>query len=266
MSRMRSSLPGSGETLKDEDYLPEMVVVPAGSFLMGSPPGEAKRAGNEGPQREVTIHLPFAVGKHVVTFDEFRHFFEETGHPLPDKMLVYDRLMKDRLKWEVREGGSFLNPGFPQTGRHPVVGVSWDDANAYAAWVTRKTGVVYRLPSEIEWEYAARAGTRTAFWWGNDIDPSLANYDGRAAYNGGRQGRFLSQTVAVDDKTFRGNPWSLSHVHGNVREWCHDVDGYAGVRGGSWLSNPWHCRSAWRDTMPPKWHSPDIGFRLVREL
>jgi formylglycine-generating enzyme required for sulfatase activity len=150
---------------------------------------------------------------------------------------------------------------------------------AYCAWLSQQTGRTYRLPSEAEWEYAARAGTTTAFWWGDAIDPSLANYDGNHSYAGGPTGTYRQKTLTVN--TFQPNPFGLYQVHGNVWEWCQDQwhgnyqgapsDGAARgntdklsrvVRGGSWFGFPGHCRAACRFRLPADYRHDYWGFRV----
>ena len=143
--------------------LPEMVVVPAGAFLMGSPENEADRDANEGPQRRVTITQPFALGRFELTVDQFAAFVAETGY---DAGTVCD-LWQDGSFAE-QPGYSFRKTNFPQTGAHPAACLSWDDAKAYLGGCPHKTGRTYRLPSEAEWEYAARAGTTGRFHFGDN--------------------------------------------------------------------------------------------------
>src|SRR5262249_30260931 len=155
---------------------------------------EEGRFSDEGPQHEVRILRPFAVGRFAVTFDE------------------WDACMAD--------GG--CNGYRPEDqgwgrGRRPVINVSWHGAQAYVAWLSRKTGQGYRLLTEAEWEYAARAGTTTPFWWGSAISADQANYDGSYVYRNGPKGEYRRQTVEVD--SFRPNDWGLYQVHGNVWEW-----------------------------------------------
>jgi formylglycine-generating enzyme required for sulfatase activity len=141
------------DSFKECADCPEMVVVPAGSFTMGSPGDEKDRSSNEGPQHAVMIGRQFAVGKLHVTVDQFGAFVKESGY----------QASKTCPKWpSANRDGSWRNPGFVQEAAHPVVCVSWDDANAYAAWLAKKTGKPYRLQSEAEWEYAARGGRRPA--------------------------------------------------------------------------------------------------------
>jgi formylglycine-generating enzyme required for sulfatase activity len=242
-----------------------MVVVPAGSFTIGSPASEKERYSDEGPQHAVTIDRPFAVGKFLVTRDQFAVFAAREIGIAPHS----------RCDWR--------NPGFTQEGSHPVVCVSWADAKAYADWLTKKTGKSYRLLSEAEWEYAARAGTTTPFWWGSSITPDQANYDGNYVYaDGGSKGVYRKGTVPVD--SFKPNPWGLYNVHGNAWQWTADCyhDSYSGapadgsawitacgsngrvVRGGSWSSNPRGLRAANRYRFSDEDYL--LGFRLARTL
>ncbi len=253
------------DTFRECENCPEMVVMPAGRFAMGSPLGEKERnCCNEGSQHDVTIGRPFALGKDHVTVDQFAVFVKETDYA-------------------ARSGCDWRNPGFTQDGSHPVVCVGWDDANAYANWLAKKTGRPYRLPSEAEWEYAARAGTTTPFWWGFSITTDQANYNGNDVYaGGGSRGVSRHGTVPVD--SFQANPWGLYNVHGNAWQWMADCwhDNYNGaptdgsawtqgscssghvIRGGSWFNHPGSLRAARRDRVTVG--SDGIGFRIARTL
>ena len=165
--------------------------------MMGSPASETERTPREGPQHRVTFARPFAVGKFAVTFDE----------------------------WDacVADGGcNGYKPKDEGWGRdkRPVINVNWDDAQAYVAWLSRKTGKTYRLLSEAEREYVTRAGTTTPFWCGPSISTSQANYDGNHTYGSGSKGEYRQKTMPVD--SFQPNPWGLYQVHGNVWEWTED--------------------------------------------
>jgi formylglycine-generating enzyme required for sulfatase activity len=260
-----------GAVFQDAPFGPEMVVVPAGKFMMGSPVKEPERFPDEGPQHEVTFARPFAVGRHAVTRGQFAAFVKATKHKMDDR-------------WR--------NPGFRQDDSHPVVGVNWDGAKAYVSWLAEVTGRPYRLLTEAEWEYVARAGTATPFWWGSSITPAQANYDGNHVYEGGgSKGEYRKGTVPVG--SFDPNPWGLYNVHGNVWEWCEDTwhDNYKGapsdgsawvpkraprgrsnqpssrvVRGGSWSDFPWDLRSAVRDWVTIENRYILLGFRLARTL
>lgn len=248
------------DSLKSGGAGPEMVVIPAGSFLMGSPPGEPERDSNEGPQHTVTFAKPFAIGRFAVTFEEF------------------DRFCLAQKRAPLRDRGN-------GRGRQPVIGVSSQRAHEYCAWLSHQTDQQYRLPSEAEWEYACRAGTYEPFNFGSAITTRQANYDGDYGYNGGPKGRYRMMTVPVEQ--FQPNAFGLFQMHGNVSEWCEDVwhDDYHGapqngkawmfggkpryrvVRGGSWCDFPNKLRSASRSRTVdlPSLGSINTGFRLVRD-
>jgi formylglycine-generating enzyme required for sulfatase activity len=175
--------------------------------------------------------------------------------------------------------------GFAQADSHPVVCVSWNDAQAYIGWLNQTTGKTFRLLSESEREYVARAGTQTAFWWGDSITTAQANYGGTGkSYNGSPKGEYRQATVPVS--SFAPNPFGLYNVHGNVWEWVEDCfhDTYGGapadgsawttgcsnnarvLRGGSWNDNPAYLRSAIRSWGTPVSRDIDGGFRLARSL
>ncbi len=271
--------PGSGESFKDCPECPEMVVVPAGSFTMGSPDSEPKRLSSEGPQHKVTIGEPFAAGRFAVTRDQFDAFVKDSGHSLDGGCFVYTGAESN---WKQDNAASFRSPGFIQTGLHPAVCVNWNDAKAYVAWLSRMTGKAYRLLSEAEREYAARAGTATPFWWGSSITPEQANFHASNVY--GAEGRgTLRNTLPV--KSFQPNPWGLYQVHGNVWEWVEDCwngnyDGAPGdgsakttgecgsrvLRGSSWYNDPQYPRAAYRSSNGLSIRSDCVGFRVARTL
>ena len=253
---------------KDCEECPLMVVVPSGSFRMGSPPGETGRYDNEGPVHRVEIGEPFAVGMYEVTVGEFGRFVGETGYSSGDACYTYEG-----GTWEERTGRGWLNPGFAQTEDHPVVCVNWHDAKAYVGWLTSKTAEGYRLLSESEWEYATRAGTKGRYHWGSRITPGRANY-----------GRNRGQTASVG--SYSPNGFGLHDVHGNVWEWVEDCwhDSYEGaprggnawthggdcglrvLRGGSWDYQPGNLRSADRSGSTSGGRSGLGGFRVARTL
>ena len=229
----------------DESWCPEMVVIPAGEFMMGSPEDEEGRRDNEGPQRLVTIKKPFALGRYPVTFDEFDFFCGETGRKKPSD------------QWWGR-------------GRRPVINVSWDDATAYCDWLSKRTRIRCRLPSEAEWEYACRAGTTTAYAFGEAIDEKQANFFGGASNKTSKVG------------SYPANIFKLFDMHGNVFEWCADdyQDNYDGaptddhplllpddsnrvLRGGSWHLDAWGVRSACRYKYGPGTRINGLGFRCA---
>jgi formylglycine-generating enzyme required for sulfatase activity len=260
--------PGSGQSFRDQlasgqpcPICPEMVVAPSGGFTMGSPISEPDRESDEA-QVWVSIARPFAVGKFAVAFDEWDACVTDGG---------CNGHRPDDQGWG--------------RGKRPVITVNWDDANAYAAWLSRKSGKTYRLLSEAEREYVARAGTTTPFWWGSSITPNQANYDSSAGAYGGRdpKGEYRKKSMPVD--SFEPNPWGLYNVHGNVWEWTADCwnsnnagnpgDGSARttgicgrrvVRGGSWNSGPRFLRAADRDAHTAYVRNISLGFRLARTL
>jgi formylglycine-generating enzyme required for sulfatase activity len=257
-----------------------MLVVPAGSFTMGSPESErmpvaaaytkyaivpkssttATPLSSEGPQHHVTIARPFAAGKFAVTFDEWDACVDDggcNGYRPPD------------------EGWG--------RGSRPVVNVNWDDAQAYVGWLSRKTGKGYRLLSEAEREYIARAKTTTPYWWGSSFSTDQANYSGTRTYADQPTGESRKKTLPV--ASFSPNPWGFYQVHGNSYDWTEDCfhDDYFGapadgsawagenckghvVRGGAWSSSPWMLRSAFRAWFPTDFRSSNHGFRLTRTL
>jgi formylglycine-generating enzyme required for sulfatase activity len=237
------------DRLRDGNDGPEMGYVKAGCFQMGSPEGEPGRDSDERPHR-VCIERDYALGRYEVTFAEYDRFCAATGRDQPDD-----------------EGWG--------RGQRPVINVSWQDATAYARWLSEQTGKGYRLPTEAEWEYAARAGTTTAYWWGGDVGRNRANCEGCGSQWDNRQ------TAPVG--SFAANPWGLYDTAGNVWEWtCSEWDsGYGGgetrcstndtggaraLRGGSWFSYPFRVRSARRDGGNPTARSSSNGFRLARSL
>ena len=260
------------------DWCPEMVLLPTGSFLMGSPDDERDRLAVEGPQQLVMIEEPFAVSKFAVTVDQFAAFVADSGHAVGTTCKLWNG-----SHWQERPG-SFRSPGFGQTGDHPAVCVSWVDARAYVDWLSAKSERGFRLLTEAEWEYAARAGTVTPFWWGASITPERANYNVSAASDSdGNSGSWRQHTVPVD--SFDPNQWGLYQVHGNVWEWVEDCwsRSHAGafiggsarqgpstckrvLRGGSWLNGPPGLRSARRHAAEPSFRRSDVGFRVAEVL
>lgn len=253
-----------------------MVVVSAGEFMMGSPENEAGRNPNEGPQHKVTMRQPFAIAERWVSRAELETFANETGYVAGNECQVW----KDG-KLINETGRSFRSPGFTQDDGDPAVCVHLEDARAYARWLSKKTGKRYRLPSEAEWEYAIRAGSTTAFWWGSTITTAQANYNGNVAYAGGAKGAFRQRTQSAG---LTPNPWNV-YGAGNAAEWMGDCwnDNHQGapddgsarvsglcnahpVRGGSWASDPSALRSAARIVLPFNTRRNDIGFRVATTL
>lgn len=254
---------------------PDLVLIPTGRFEMGSPESEralAMKAGahknwldRETPQHWVAISQPYALGRYPVTVGQWRQFAQATG-------------------WSAHFNAHWEKPGFTQSDAHPVIGVSWNDAQLYLEWLSARTGQRYRLPSEAEWEYACRAGSQGAFSFGDVITTEQANYDGNFTYNGSPAGLYRGGTSAVG--AFPANPWGLFDMHGNVWEWVQDKvhDNYVGapadgsawetggdtsrrvLRGGAWLYNPRYLRSALRNAYSAVLANDVVGFRVARRL
>lgn len=235
--------------IQDCAECPELAIIPPGDFTMGND-GPHKY---ERPTHTVTFDKAFAIGMFEVTFDEWRACFDAKacGAEMPD------------------------DHGWGQ-GNRPIMNVTWADTNLYVTWLSDKTGKTYRLPTEAEWEYAARAGTQSEFWWGDDIGVGKANCRNCAP-------KISHQTEPVD--SFAANPWGLYNVHGNVWEWVQDcwnsthegapTDGGARLEGdcrqrvmrsGSWYYFSKNVRAAWRFKNDARVRSYGIGFRVVREL
>ena len=267
--------PGSGNGFRDQlidgspcPMCPEMVVVPAGRFAMGSPTGEVGRHDHEGPQHDVTIARPIAISKYEVTFAE----------------------------WDacVADSGCKQNPNDEGWGRgkRPVIDVSWDDVTKeYLPWLSSKTGKTYRLLTEAEWEYAARAGSSTRFHFGND-ERDLCTYGNVADLTAKEKYKDWSVADCRDGHvntaivgSFKANAFGLHDFHGNVWEWVQDcfkesyagapVDGSAAtdgnctnrvVRGGSWIGNPLGVRSGSRFQATPTLRDNWVGLRLARQV
>ncbi len=234
-------------------FEPEMVLIPAGSFRMGSTKTENKRHGFDEtynlPKHLVTFAKPFWIGKYPVTRGEYAAFVADSGYAVSDP-------------WR--------DPGFLQTDHHPVVSVSAEDADAYVAWLSARTGRAYRLPSEAEWEYAARAGTGTVRYWGNGWD---------------RAGRFahVDEVRTAPVGTYQPNSFGLHDMLGNVWEWMADCwnDNYSGaptdgsvwtagdwslrpLRGGAWYNSPTNVRAAHRGRDGVGSWGAGSGFRVAR--
>lgn len=291
---------GTSRILRDCADCPEMILLPAGTFTMGVPRGEEEREGvpedlrgRSEPQRRVTIAAGLAFARNAVTRGEYAAFVAATNHPTTEGCWAFVNTGVS-YEYEERPGLTWRAPGFPQDDEHPVVCVSWEDANAYAAWVSARAGRTYRLPSEAEWEFAARAGTTTSRYWGeaqvaacefgNVADLALAmalNLDRRPQFTFRCNDRFV-YTAPVG--RFRPNAFGLNDMLGNVWQWTADclnpnLDGQPGdgaarmtgdctsrvMRGGSWSHLPWYVRSGNRARGQAADRYTFGGFRLVRE-
>lgn len=232
------------QTFRDCAECGEMVVIPAGRFTMGSPTSEVGRYANEA-QHEVEIKQPFAIGKYEVTFAQ------------------WDACVLDK--------GCLYRPDDEGWGRGqlPVIEVNWDDAQAYVRWLSQKTGKQYRLPTDEEWEYAARAGTTTRYPWGDVPSHDFANYGTEQCCTGAIAGNDKWENTAPVG-SFPPNAWGLYDMQGNVWEWVENCSDSActqrGLRGGSWNSYPDLLRSANRNENNPLKRPINYGFRVVRNL
>ncbi len=285
--------------VKDCTACPELLRVPPGSFLMGASEAEEEREevppearGRAAPQHRVTIGYGFWMGRTPVTRNEFAAFVAATKHNTSGSCWG---LGDDRKFREFKET-DWRNPGFVQAGRHPAVCVFWADAVAYAAWLTKTTGKTYRLPSEAEWEYVARAGTTAARFWGDGRDDAcryantsdqtlraaLGAENSPAHFFGCRDGHVHTAPAGA----FASNPWDFHDMLGNVWQWTQDCvhetyqgapddgrwwDGKEGgnceqrvARGGSWSDLPAHVRAAARGFDPVGLRFTGSGFRVVR--
>jgi len=230
-----------------------MIVVPAGSFKMGDVQGGGDK--DEVPIHTVTIQTPFAIGRYEVTFDDYDQFAKATNRKLPD------------------------DQGWGR-GRRAVINVSWEIATVYAKWLSEQTGKRYRLPMEAEWEYAARAGKETAYWWGNDFIKGMANCNGRGSQWDNNQtapvGSFKPNALGLYDTAGNVWEWVEDYWHQNYidapsdgRAWREQNGGQCGqrvLRGGSWFNEPGNLRSSARGRYSADNWSSFIGFRLAQDI
>lgn len=303
---------GALSELWDRADVPPLVIVPAGAFTMGDPndpnrdqePGRANRvaappnagAGVPAPaavpvqaprasnRHAVTIAEPFALGKYPVTRAEFAHFVVDTGYETRGACSV-----RNGENWTTDATKGWRNPGFDQTPNDPVVCVSWNDAIAYTAWLSGKTGNKYRLPSAAEYEYAAAGGTSgTTFWFGSKADHDYMNFGSDDLCAGGA----CVPLIKGNDQwaftnpvgSFKANPFGLYDMNGNIRQWVMDCDSpypqgsptdgkpdtadctKRRQRSGSWNSIPAHGFASGNHTESPDYRSSSLGFRVARPL
>jgi formylglycine-generating enzyme required for sulfatase activity len=280
------------DSFKECDKCPEMVVVSAGSFTMGSPDNEKDRNADEGPQHLVTIRKPFAAGKFEVTVDQFAAFVAETSYDYGSECNVFEG-----ARWGVNQNRTWRNPGFPQIQSDPAICLNWNDAKAYVDWLARETGKTYRLLSEAEWEYAARAQTEPGAYprypFGNS-EKDLCQYANWGDQTTQRNIPGAAVTASCDDHyaytspvgSFAANGFGLYDMEGNAWEWTEDCyhNSYEGapsdgrpwisgncrlrvLRGGCWLDAPSSLRSAGpRDRDAIDWRASVRGFRVARTL
>jgi formylglycine-generating enzyme len=278
-----------GQMFRDAPWAPEMVVLPAGRFLMGSSEAETTRekrapgaAAYERPQRAVSIERPFAIGRSHVSVAHFDRFVKATR-----RTALGDCMINAAGKWERQPQRSYRDPAFRQNGRHPVVCVTWADARDYADWLSRETGHRYRLITEAEWEYAARAGTVTARWWGDSPEGLCRHANGAdrsfdRAYPGDREANLSCDdgwAATSPAGRYRANPFRLNDMLGNAWQWTAECfrESLAApspddprcerraIRGGSWHNYPNVLRAANRFWLPADMRSSSLGFRVARD-
>ncbi|MFI1731908.1 formylglycine-generating enzyme family protein [Streptomyces acidicola] len=296
--------PGTVFTDVREKNAMKMVVVPPGHYTAGATAEEQEAFGVptarrhfERPQKEVTVGKPIAVGRTEVTVGQFKQFVKETGYQPAQGMRTW--LPNQDSLLQFRPELNYLNPGFPQTDDDPVVGITKNDAEAFAAWMSKRTGEKYRLPTEGEWEYAARGGTQTPFFWGDNVEDAglYANTYDEDSYAANHfsvlgSGEWdhvhnvhdgFEYTAPVG--SFKPNPFGLYDMTGNAREFVADtwVDSEAGatadasvrygeaqfvvLRGGAWVYQPQNLRIAYRSGyLSSETRTNMFGFRLVRDL
>ena len=261
-----------------------MTVLPVGRFKQGAAAAQSGSTSFEKPLHWVNIAQPFAMSTNAVTVNEFQQFIAATGRDMQG-CDIYDGGWTHRIK------NSWKNPGFPQSGVHPVTCASWSDAQAYAQWISAKTGHRYRLPSASEWEFAARAGGEAVQPWNSNGSDACANanvadqsaahrYPGWSVF-GCRDGYVYTAPVG----SFKANSFGLNDMLGNVLQWTQDcwnanyagapIDGSARLdgncaerelRGGSWFSTPAYVRANYRNHFAVGYRASSVGIRLVRDI
>ncbi|KAA0207991.1 MAG: formylglycine-generating enzyme family protein [Proteobacteria bacterium] len=288
-----ASVPKAGSQLQDCAQCPALVVIPPGEFLMGAPGGEEGRP--EGPVHRVRIHKAFALGMVEVTQAQFAAFVSDTGHLMTGGCQVWRG-----GEWHTPPDADWTNPGYGRApfDDEPVACVTWNDAQAYVQWLARRTGRHYRLPSEAEWEYAARAGGTADYYWvdqGADADTGACVYANVYDASGKRASGFSWKPFDCDDGyaqaapvgRFLPNAFGLHDMIGNVWEWTADcyqapyppapVDGSPvqaaqgdcerrAVRGGSWVTRPSRQRASFRGRDPVDARYSFFGFRVAADL
>ncbi|MFI5379164.1 MAG: formylglycine-generating enzyme family protein [Tepidisphaerales bacterium] len=272
----------------------KLVLIPAGKFLMGSPETEKGRYEAE-VQHEVTISKPFYMGITHVTVDQFAAFVKDSQY-LTDAEIgggaIGHEIVKGRFALKMLEDCSWRKPTFEQKGDHPVVLVSWNDAKAFCDWLSKRSGKTVGLPTEAQWEYACRAGTKTAYLWGDNPDDGkgwanvadqsfekkLPNQELEWKSFRWHDGFVFTSPVG----SFKPNAFGLYDMNGNAIQWCEDIfsespydkrpatdptgariGGHRVIRGGSWGTDPALCRSAARDCSAPDDRDGNLGFRVV---
>ncbi|WP_341915893.1 formylglycine-generating enzyme family protein [Ferrovibrio terrae] len=264
--------PAAPTGFRDCPDCPLMVAMPAGVFDRGSPKSEQPRRTNENPVITVRIFKPYAIGAFEITRADWAIYAKDTGYAAATTCVLHHGSQQ-----AYPAGDAWRNPGIQQTEQDPVVCVSWQEARAYADWLSKRTGQVYRLPTESEWEYAARAGTKSPYGWGDALGTNRANCRGCGSrwdnVSTAPVGSFPPNRAGLHDMA--GNVWEMvedcylenlytAPVYGNAARvtGCQN----ATLRGGSWDVEPLFVRSAARAAIPMTARMSYVGFRLVREI
>lgn len=288
------------QSFRDCADCPEMVWVPAGSFAMGASSAVEERhgmppkmGGGAQPVHQVTFAQRFAIGKYPVTRAQFRAFVQATGYQTGNACATFQRI-DGHTVYEIARGYSWRDPGIPQMDDHPVICVNWDDAMAYAAWLSQKTGQVYSLPNEAQYEYAARGGTSTDFFWGNERDEQACRYanepdlDHAATVGIPAIPRYVfpchdGHAYTSPVGSFLPNAYGLYDMLGNIWEWTEDcwnpnyqgapTDGSAWMtgdcdahssRGGSYSNTAFSAYLGIRSPRDGDFRGHSFGFRIAR--
>ena len=261
------------DSLQDGTTGPEMVWLPAGKFRMGSVNGDDDAEDDEFPVHNSSIPQVFAMAKYETKVSEFLRFIEATNHQV--ESVSYGGCHAYKKLWKIHKEASWEDPFYSQGDNYPVVCVSWNDAVAYTQWLSLETGKQYRLPTEAEWEFAVRAGTKTSYWWGNEGDCKQA-----------RCNAYLYAWLTIESDVtgnYKPNPFGLYDMTGNVWEWVASEyeekyngeqirqsnrgaeEGTRVMRGGSWYNREVDLRSSNRARRPPNEPWSTVGFRVLRE-
>lgn len=290
----------SPQVVQDCASCPRMIVIPAGTYSVGSPNDEPGRYPNE-PSMEPVAVARFAVAEAEITRGQFAEFVSDTNHDMSGGCYTPGKL--DDLLSDLDPEANWRSPGFEQTDEHPVVCVSWNDASAFADWLSRRTGQNYQLPNELSWEVAARGGTVTPYFWGKAVGSGCGEMNGGDLSLSEKWPEWAERTELTRQsiepnaviiqcrdgfaftsphRSFRPNAFGLFDMTGNVWEWvldCGDeqkiVESSRGAtaglecqrrrtRGGSWNDWPVDLRSSVRKRLEPSYRRNDTGFRLVR--
>ena len=265
--------------VEDLPLIPELVAIPAGSFAMGCTAGWDDSVGgcraNEFPAQQVDVQA-FRLGRHEVTRGQFRHFINETNYLTIAEQKTHGCSVADPQKpgsWIIDPALNWRRPGFKQTDSHPVVCISWKDTQQYLAWLNQKTQNQYRLPSEAEWEYAARAGRVTAIYWGSKGNQRFANYQDVAAddkwVNTAPVGRYVANDFGLHDMSGNAWEWTASCWRASYQmpepEDCKGNGARRVRRGGGWDNSPPSIRSAYRSSGSEIERSYLYGFRVAHD-